>query len=71
MTHATPNDPKDKIIFALDVEHFTEAQQWVNLLKDRVGIFKVGKQLFTRSGPKVVDMIRKKGPEGFSGPEIP
>ncbi|MGD0916386.1 MAG: orotidine-5'-phosphate decarboxylase [Thermodesulfobacteriota bacterium] len=65
MTHATPNDPKDKIIFALDVEHFTEAQQWVNLLKDRVGIFKVGKQLFTRSGPKVVDMIRKKGQKVF------
>ena len=65
MSHATPNDPKDKIIFALDVEHFTEAQQWVNLLKDRVGIFKVGKQLFTRSGPKVVDMIRKKGQKVF------
>jgi orotidine-5'-phosphate decarboxylase len=65
MTHATPSDPKDKIIFALDVEHFTEAQQWVNLLKDRVGIFKVGKQLFTRSGPKVVDMIRKKGQKVF------
>ena len=35
-------DPKDKIIFALDVEHFTEAQRWVKLLKDHVGIFKVG-----------------------------
>ena len=48
--------PKERIIFALDVEHFREAQQWVNLLKDRVGIFKVGKQLFTHAGPKVVDM---------------
>ena len=60
-----PNNPKDKIIFALDVEHFREAQQWVNLLKDRVGIFKVGKQLFTHAGPKVVDMIRQKGQKVF------
>ncbi len=60
-----PKNPKDKIIFALDVEHFREAQQWVNLLKDRVGIFKVGKQLFTHAGPKVVDMIRQKGQKVF------
>jgi orotidine-5'-phosphate decarboxylase len=59
------NNPKDKIIFALDVEHFGEAQHWVNLLKDHVGIFKVGKQLFTHAGPKVVDMIRKKGQKVF------
>lgn len=60
-----PIAPKDKIIFALDVEHFTEAQRWVNLLKDRVGIFKVGKQLFTHSGPKVIDMICQKGQKVF------
>src|SRR4030067_2751740 len=53
-------DPKDKIIFALDVDHFAEAQRWVKLLKDHVGIFKVGKQLFTHAGPKVIDMIRQK-----------
>lgn len=57
--------PKDKIIFALDVEHFREAQHWVNLLKDRIGIFKVGKQLFTHAGPKVIDMIRQKGQKVF------
>jgi orotidine-5'-phosphate decarboxylase len=59
------NNPKDKIIFALDVEHFGEAQHWVNLFKDRVGIFKVGKQLFTHVGPKVIDMIRQKGQKVF------
>ena len=58
-------NPKDKIIFALDVEHFAEAQRWVNLLKDHVGIFKVGKQLFTHAGPKVIDMIRQKGQKVF------
>jgi orotidine-5'-phosphate decarboxylase len=57
--------PKDRIIFALDVEHFSEAQQWVNLLKDQVGMFKVGKQLFTHAGPKVIDMIRKRSQNIF------
>ncbi len=57
--------PKDKIIFALDVDHFADAQKWVNLLKDQIGLFKVGKQLFTHAGPKVVDMIRQKGQKVF------
>jgi orotidine-5'-phosphate decarboxylase len=61
----TIKDPKERIIFALDVDHFSEAQQWVNLLKGRVGMFKVGKQLFTHAGPKVVDMIRQKGQKVF------
>ena len=65
MGNPLTKNPKDKIIFALDVEHFTEAQHWVNLLKDHVGIFKVGKQLFTHSGPKVIDMIRQKGQKVF------
>jgi orotidine-5'-phosphate decarboxylase len=65
MNPSSPMSPKDKIIFALDVEHFSEAQRWVNLLKNRVGIFKVGKQLFTRSGPKVIDMICQKGQKVF------
>lgn len=65
MNPMTPVSPKDRIIFALDVEHFHEAQHWVTLLKDRVGIFKVGKQLFTHSGPKVIDMICQKGQKAF------
>jgi len=62
-----PNNvqPKDRIIFALDVDHFSEAQRWVNLLKNQIGFFKVGKQLFTHSGPKVIDMIHQKGQKVF------
>ncbi len=65
MIPLTIKDPKERIIFALDVDHFSEAQQWVNLLRGRVGMFKVGKQLFTHAGPKVVDMIRQKGEKVF------
>jgi orotidine-5'-phosphate decarboxylase len=63
--HPPMDSLRDKIIFALDVDHFAEAQRWVNLLRDHVGIFKVGKQLFTHAGPKVIDMIRQKGQNVF------
>lgn len=49
-----------KIILALDVETKTEAVSWVKRLKESVGMFKVGKQLFTAEGPHVVKMIRNE-----------
>jgi len=52
---------KDRLIFALDVDSYDEARQWVRILADEVGMFKVGKQLFTRCGPQIVDMIRQAG----------
>ena len=58
-------DPKEKIIFALDVDHFDEAQRLVMELKDHVGMFKVGKQLFTHCGPKIVDFIVMKNSRVF------
>jgi orotidine-5'-phosphate decarboxylase len=56
---------RERLIFALDVDSLEEAEKWVGLLHEKVGIFKVGKQLFTRCGPQVVDLIRKKGGEVF------
>jgi orotidine-5'-phosphate decarboxylase len=58
-------EPKEKIIFALDVEHFEEAQKLVMEFKDHVGMFKVGKQLFTHCGPKIVDFINLKNSRVF------
>lgn len=56
---------KQRLIFALDVDAFEEAERWVGLLRGHVGVFKVGKQLFTRCGPDVVRMIRSAGAEVF------
>ncbi len=56
---------RQRLIFALDVDSFEEARKWVSLLSGRVGLFKVGKQLFTRCGPDVVRMIRAAGGEVF------
>lgn len=58
-------DPKERIIFALDVEHFDEAQKLVLEMKEYVGMFKVGKQLFTHCGPKIVDFIKLKNSKVF------
>ena len=56
---------KDKLIFALDVDSIKEAEDWVLRLKDCVGIFKVGKELFTECGPKVVEKILSCGSKVF------
>ena len=37
---------KDYIIFPLDVPGFDDAMKYVNLLKNHVGLFKVGLELF-------------------------
>ncbi len=55
----------EKLIFALDVDSLDEARNWTRRLRGRVGVFKVGKQLFTRCGPEVVRMIREEGGEVF------
>lgn len=59
------NEAKERLIFALDVDCFEDAEKWVKLLHDKVGVFKVGKQLFTRCGSDVVRMIRGEGGEVF------
>lgn len=61
----TRDEACSRIIFALDVERFAEAEQWVSKLAGHVGMFKVGKQLFTANGPDVVRMIRNSGGEVF------
>lgn len=56
---------KERLIFALDVDSFEEAERWVKLLHTKVGLFKVGKQLFTKCGPAVVQMVRDEGGDVF------
>jgi len=59
-------NPREVLIFALDVgEGIKEAISWVERLKDTVEIFKVGKESFTRYGPRIIDSIREKGKKVF------
>ncbi len=56
---------KVKLIVALDVDSFDKAKRLVDLLKDDVSLFKVGSQLFTASGPAIVDYIMSCGRQVF------
>ncbi len=57
----TRDQARSKIIFALDFDTFNTAKHWVSTLSGRVGMFKVGKQLFTAYGPDVIRMIGNFG----------
>ncbi|MDO8747789.1 MAG: orotidine-5'-phosphate decarboxylase [Candidatus Omnitrophota bacterium] len=54
-----------KLILALDVDSPEKARNFVNLLYPKVRVFKIGSQLFTGCGPKIIEFIHKKGGEVF------
>lgn len=45
---------KEQLILALDVPSASEAIMWMERMKDRVGCFKIGLQLFCAHGPELV-----------------
>ncbi len=65
MTFEKPENPKDKIILALDVDDFDEAKKLVRELKNYAGFFKVGLQLYTSVGSDVIKMIHDEGSKVF------
>ena len=60
-----PLSPKDRIMFALDVPDVEGAKKYVDLLKDHVGVFKIGLELFVACGPEVVRTVRERGGRGI------
>ena len=56
---------RERLVLALDVDDFKKAEELVDELSDYVGVFKIGNQLFTAEGPKIVDMVNKKGGKVF------
>ena len=57
--------PKDRLVLALDIDDDKEALGIVHELKDVVGMFKVGHQLFTAYGPDIVRRITNAGGRVF------
>ena len=55
---------KDYIIFPLDVPSLAEAKPFISLLSSHVGMFKVGLELFIRSGPEVIRYITSQTAAG-------
>ena len=60
-----PNSMRERLILALDVDNLDKAKEMVSLLAGEVGMFKVGKQLFTLAGPSAVRLIQDMGGEVF------
>jgi orotidine-5'-phosphate decarboxylase len=56
---------KNRIILALDVDELERARELAGLLKNDAGLFKIGKQLFTRYGPQAIAMVHSLGGDVF------
>jgi orotidine-5'-phosphate decarboxylase len=56
---------RERLIVALDIDSLDQARELVRLLAADVGMFKIGKQLFTHAGPQAVRLIQELGGEIF------
>ncbi len=56
---------KDYIIFPLDVPTLAEAKPFISQLSSDVGMFKVGLELFIRSGPEIIRYIKDESSAGI------
>jgi orotidine-5'-phosphate decarboxylase len=59
------SEAKSKIIFALDVNGLAEIDRFAGMLSGKVGMFKVGKELFTSCGPDAVRTVQRHGGRVF------
>ncbi|MFH1449998.1 MAG: orotidine-5'-phosphate decarboxylase [bacterium] len=59
------NKSAERLIVALDVEDFKEAQEIVKRLRGDVGFFKIGFSLFIRYGHEIVKMVQDLGSKVF------
>ena len=65
MKNISNKTASDKLIFALDADNYKNALSWVDILSGHVGMFKVGKELFTAFGPKIVKSIKERNQKVF------
>lgn len=54
---------KNRIVFPLDVPTIDRAVELTTLLKDHVGVFKIGLELFTAEGPTIIEKVKKTAPD--------
>ena len=55
----------ERLILALDLPSWREAEGIVERLRGKISLFKVGLELFTREGPHVIERIRQRGGRVF------
>ncbi len=52
---------RERIVFPLDVSTLDEARVWITRLRNHVGVFKVGLELFVAEGPRAVEVVHEAG----------
>ncbi len=58
-------DPRSHLIVALDLPDRLSALSMADQLSGHIGYFKIGLELFTREGPRLVEEIRDRGEKVF------
>jgi len=58
-------EPRDRLIFALDVSDLKQAVRFAQMLDGQVGCFKVGLELFLSEGPSILKAIREHTAAGI------
>lgn len=58
-------EPRERIILALDVSEYEDAIDMVRRFKGHVDIFKIGSELFTAVGPRIIKEIHLMGKKVF------
>lgn len=61
----TEQEARNKIIFAMDLHSIPEIEDWAVLLSGKIGMFKIGKELFTACGIEAVKTVQKHGGKVF------
>jgi orotidine-5'-phosphate decarboxylase len=57
--------PRDRLVFPLDVPDLETARVWIDRLAGEVGVLKVGLELFTAAGPDAVRAVHASGAKCF------
>ncbi len=61
----SPEDPRERLIVALDAPTLEVAEKWLSDLKGVVHYYKVGLELFTAHGWKAVNLVKNYGGRVF------
>ena len=65
MTKKDATDARTRLILALDAPDEQSSMSLLDRVDDKVGMAKVGLELFTACGPSIVDKIRRRGLDVF------
>jgi len=56
---------RDYLVFPLDFSSLRDAKEYVRLLDGKVGMFKIGLELFIDQGPEIVRMVKNESRAGI------